>query len=170
MPADADLDDLDNVDISSPSDGQVLTYNTTTYKWENADPTGGGSGGTTITLLATATDPGTSAVSVNVSDVGDYDDMLVEVVTRYGEGTSVSPYYYGITTNLSEIAKHWYYNDIDNGYSQAGAAFLFPKWHNSAITANIKVYPNNSARTSYYVKVTGTADYVKTVKLYGIIY
>lgn len=37
-----DLDDLGDVDITSPSNGQVLKYNGTSQKWENG--TGGGSG------------------------------------------------------------------------------------------------------------------------------
>jgi hypothetical protein len=33
-----DLDDLGDVDASSPSDGQVLTYNNTSGNWEAATP------------------------------------------------------------------------------------------------------------------------------------
>lgn len=36
----SDLDDLTDVDISSPTNGQVLKYNSTTQKWENADDGG----------------------------------------------------------------------------------------------------------------------------------
>lgn len=35
LPDDADLDDLDNVDISSPSDGQILKYDSTSGTWKN---------------------------------------------------------------------------------------------------------------------------------------
>lgn len=37
------LDDLTDVDITSPSNGQVLTYNSTSGEWENANPSGGAS-------------------------------------------------------------------------------------------------------------------------------
>lgn len=37
----SDLDDLDDVNISSPSNGQVLKYNTSTQKWENQAESGG---------------------------------------------------------------------------------------------------------------------------------
>ena len=37
------LSELSDVSISNPIDGQVLTYNATTQKWENKTPTGGGS-------------------------------------------------------------------------------------------------------------------------------
>ena len=36
------LSELSDVSISNPTDGQVLTYNATTQKWENKTPTGGG--------------------------------------------------------------------------------------------------------------------------------
>lgn len=34
----ADLNDLSDVDITSPSDGQIMTYNGTSQEWENKDP------------------------------------------------------------------------------------------------------------------------------------
>lgn len=40
-----DLAGLYDVDIPSPADGQVLTFNAATEKWEAVDPTGGGGGG-----------------------------------------------------------------------------------------------------------------------------
>lgn len=38
------LNDLSDVTLASPSNGQVLKYNATTGKWENADESGGGGG------------------------------------------------------------------------------------------------------------------------------
>ena len=40
----SNLTDLGDVDADSPTDGQVLTFNGTTDKWEPRAPTGGGSG------------------------------------------------------------------------------------------------------------------------------
>ena len=34
----ADLNDLSDVDITNPSDGQIMTYNATAQEWENKDP------------------------------------------------------------------------------------------------------------------------------------
>lgn len=49
-----DLDDLLDVTLSSPQNGQVLKYNTTTSKWENANESGGGAtiDDTTISALS----------------------------------------------------------------------------------------------------------------------
>ena len=43
------LNDLSNVDITSPTNGQVLKYNSSTQKWENG--TGGGGGASAISDL-----------------------------------------------------------------------------------------------------------------------
>lgn len=42
----SDLNDLSDVTLLSPQNGQVLKYNTTTSKWENANESGGGGGAT----------------------------------------------------------------------------------------------------------------------------
>ena len=39
----SDISDLGDVEITSPSNGQVLKYNSTTEKWENSDESGGAS-------------------------------------------------------------------------------------------------------------------------------
>lgn len=44
----APLADLPDVNLTSPTNGQVLKYNSTSSKWENANESGGGSGGHTI--------------------------------------------------------------------------------------------------------------------------
>lgn len=41
-PSGIDLDDIDDVDLSSPTDGQVLKYDGTNQKWINANESGGG--------------------------------------------------------------------------------------------------------------------------------
>lgn len=41
----SDLDDLSDVDITTPSNGQVLQYDGVKSKWINATPSGGGGGG-----------------------------------------------------------------------------------------------------------------------------
>lgn len=38
----SDLDDLSDVDLDNPTNGQVLKYNSETSKWENANESGGG--------------------------------------------------------------------------------------------------------------------------------
>lgn len=46
-----DIGDLENVEITSPQNGQVLGFNSTTGKWENQNSGGGGGGSTTLAGL-----------------------------------------------------------------------------------------------------------------------
>ena len=60
-----DLNDLSDVAISSPTNGQVLKYNSTSGKWENG--TGGGGGGITKTQLF-AQSPSQHPDTITLSD------------------------------------------------------------------------------------------------------
>jgi hypothetical protein len=62
------LDDLADVNAPTPSNGQVLTYNTTTSDWEAATPSGGGSG-TVTSVGLTMPAPTNAAFSVTGSPV-----------------------------------------------------------------------------------------------------
>lgn len=56
QPGASALDDLTNVDITSPTNGQVLKYDSTNQEWVNANESGGGGSTVTITpTLATGT-------------------------------------------------------------------------------------------------------------------
>lgn len=52
QPGASALDDLTNVDITSPTNGQVLKYDSTNQEWVNANESGGG-GGSTVTITPT---------------------------------------------------------------------------------------------------------------------
>lgn len=69
----ANLGDLDDVDISSPTNGQVLTYNSTSQQWENATPSGGASyTDVTGTLLAGSTSITLSDASIDSTKTFDF--------------------------------------------------------------------------------------------------
>lgn len=52
QPGASALDDLTNVDITSPTNGQVLKYDSANQEWVNANESGGG-GGSTVTITPT---------------------------------------------------------------------------------------------------------------------
>ena len=52
----SDIDDLADVDITNPTNGQVLTYDSTSQTWKNAASGGGGGGGAVIDDTTTALD------------------------------------------------------------------------------------------------------------------
>lgn len=64
---------LTDVDISSPTNGQVLKYNSTTQKWENADESGGKVISPTMTELNNGTK--TSNTYVLSDDISNYDEI-----------------------------------------------------------------------------------------------
>ncbi len=114
------LSDLSDVDINTPTDTQVLTYDSGSDKWINADSQGGGGGSTwgTITgTLSSQTDLQTaldakvpttrtvnghalsSNVTVSASDVGAPSGSGTSTGTNTGDQTSIV----GITGTLSEF-------------------------------------------------------------------
>lgn len=72
----SNIGELDNVDISSPANNQVLTYNSTTQKWENANAQGGSGdyvGLYGMTEIQSSDGQGTTAVDLNdYTTVGNY--------------------------------------------------------------------------------------------------
>ena len=86
---DNSLDDLNNVDITSPTNGQVLTYNSTTGEWENADPSGGGS--SDIVMIEQSNiqlDTGQSTTVTFTNNAIDATKAIDIYVDRYGVDTS----------------------------------------------------------------------------------
>jgi len=83
------LDDLADVNAPTPTNGQVLTYNTTTSDWEAATPSGGGSG-TVTSVGLTMPAPTNAAFSVTGSPVTTTGTLAVGAngtVDQYIDGT-----------------------------------------------------------------------------------
>jgi hypothetical protein len=83
------LDDLADVNAPTPSNGQVLTYNTTTSDWEAATPSAGGSG-TVTSVGLTMPAPTNAAFSVTGSPVTTTGTLAVGAngtVDQYIDGT-----------------------------------------------------------------------------------
>lgn len=76
-----DLNDLTDVNITSPTNGQVMKYNATTQKWENG--TGGGGGGNVVELTQqqydalVTPDPDTTYI-ITDADAIDMDDYATQ--------------------------------------------------------------------------------------------
>lgn len=71
------LDELHNTNITNPSNGQVLKYNGTRSKWENANESGGST--ERVTKLAYGAEPDldvTGAAELVVTEYGDYSSYL----------------------------------------------------------------------------------------------
>ena len=71
-----ELNGLSDVNVSSPTNGQVLSYNSTTEKWENK---AGGGGGSSATFLSqTLTTGSTSVTFTGIPTIG---TKVVDVYT-----------------------------------------------------------------------------------------
>ena len=110
-----DIADLSDVDISSPTDGQILKYNITTSKWENAAESGG-------------TNPtGTAVADLNSVQIG---NDIYSIPSGGGGGGSNDGYYketeiYSSTSSSASITLNNSYLDYDaliflNKYNSGG--------------------------------------------------
>lgn len=80
------LKDLADARISSPTNGQVLTYDSTLNVWKNADATGGGGGGTwgSITgTLSSQTDLQTALNARFIKATDDTDDITEGATNKF---------------------------------------------------------------------------------------
>ena len=128
------LDDLADVNAPTPTNGQVLTYNTTTSDWEAATPSAGGSGtvtsvGLTVPSAFSVTgSPITTAGTLAITGAGlstQYvrgDGQLANFPTTSGGGSSVS-YYLNGSINQGTIGGSTYYQMSKTAIFGAGTDF-----------------------------------------------
>ena len=66
----SNLEDLDDVQLDGPSEGQVLTWNDSEEKWENRDPSGGGDANTGNIVFEgdTLTNPSNEIINLEASN------------------------------------------------------------------------------------------------------
>jgi hypothetical protein len=126
------LDDLADVNAPTPSNGQVLSYNSTTSDWEAVTPASGGS----VTSVALTVPPAfnvtgspiTTAGTLAISGAGlatQYvrgDGQLANFPTTGGGGSSVS-YYLNGSINQGTIGGSTYYQMSKTAVFGAGTDF-----------------------------------------------
>ena len=143
-----DLDDLGDVDITSPSNGQVLKYNGTSQKWENG--TGGGSGDSVS--WSQIQQSGTKIAEIEINGVttdvyaptgGGFSALLV--ITA-GTGLTVTASKGGDSYTATEISTGTYEVSVDS----AGTWTV----SDGSNTATVAV----SASTTYYVTLSSVPD------------
>lgn len=112
-----DLDDLSDVALSSPSNGQVLKYNSTTGKWENANESGGG--GTSSYFVIEVEDNQSTGYLEVVTSADDILDAVlhdVPIVATYGNTTYTIMNVYeqtgGGSITLTFVAVSSYHEDL----------------------------------------------------------
>lgn len=171
------LDDLTDVDIATPSDGQVLSYNSTSGKWENSDSSGGyfditgtlTAGSTSITLgndRVTATS--TTEVFTDTPDV-DYNTKtmistdVTSAIINIKKDTSVTA---GLIVSVEDSLGTVISTDsvLNTQHNLERSAYVIEdvmkiwydsndyKWHTRALTKcewNLVVYEANDLMSSW---------------------
>lgn len=66
------VSDLTDVDLTNLANGQILKYNGTSHKWENANESGGGSGSSEQTILYIAPSMSETQISVDLTAYDEY--------------------------------------------------------------------------------------------------
>ena len=128
----SNLSDLDDTNISSPTNGQVLKYNGTSSKWENAS--GGGGGGASILFGTT----------FPTSQQGSDGDLYV----KYRTGL-------GLTALFGKISGEWNPLNLFAEY-----AWDFTKSLTS-INNGTDVVLSGATRTASGIVLSGSYDYIR---------
>lgn len=145
------LDDLTDVTIATPADGQVLTYDSGTSTWVNEAPGGGGTWGSITGTLSDQTDL-----------QGVLDDKLEDItglvtqgtnVTITGTGTAIDPYEISASGGSSITGSDTQVLFFDGANNPAGdAGMTFNKTSNVMTVGGVTTNVINSTA----LEVTGT--------------
>lgn len=115
----SNLNDLSDIDLSNPTDGQVLKYNATTGKWEN-----GAGGGTTINSLGDIAD-------VNLSSLAD--GQMIKWDSASGKW---------VNANIPETDTSKCYKTDDSAFTDLADADYVPVYDSSATTKKKSLWSN----------------------------
>jgi hypothetical protein len=183
------LDDLADVNAPTPSNGQVLTYNTTTSDWEAATPSAGGS----VTSVALTVPPAFSVTGSPITTAGTLaisgaglatqyvrgDGQLANFPTTGGGGSSVS-YYLNGSINQGTIGGSTYYQMSKTAVFGAGTDFtrtnaqgngLIAQFITDANDPNVLLVPGGNFNLELYFSASSSGGspsfYVELYKYDG---
>lgn len=116
------LGELDNVQIEDPSNGQVLTWNSNGEKWENQDPSGGGSTGNFV-FNGNVLEMNDDAEDMSIKSPDDLyldalgDDVFVraEDDVRIRAGANFDEDTYSYAWNFRDSGELAFYSDASDG-------------------------------------------------------
>lgn len=158
-----ELNDLNDVNITTPTNGQVLKYNSTSQKWENG--TGGG-GGNTVELTQTqydalqTKDPDTTYI-ITDADAIDMDDYALASTVTTGLAAKADKQTVTANTNAKKFP-HWNEQGVITG-EDTDAAYSHSVWLNGTVRTyyspvsgyvNDNVYAPTSAGTSGQIPIS----------------
>lgn len=130
------ISELTDVDLDNLSDGQILKWNDTTQKWENADESGGG-GGTTLDVLFNNSGTSNPSTITLQKPLTDYDFIITHIKSS-GSGRATIGYIY--TVNSMAVG------DIIGGELAAGNGWIWYTYTNATTLTYLGV------AQAYYIK------------------
>jgi hypothetical protein len=185
------LDSLTDVNTPAPTNGQVLTYNTSTGQWIASTPSGGGSGTVTSVALTVPSafnvtgSPITTAGTLAITGAGlatQYvrgDGQLANFPTTSGGGSSVS-YYLNGSINQGTIGGSTYYQMSKTAIFGAGTDFtrtnaagngLIAQFITDANDPNVLLVPGGNFNLELYFSASSSGStpsfYVELYKYDG---
>jgi hypothetical protein len=185
------LDSLTDVNTPAPTNGQVLTYNTSTGQWIASTPSGGGSGTVTSVALTVPSafnvtgSPITTAGTLAITGAGlatQYvrgDGQLANFPTTSGGGSSVS-YYLNGSINQGTIGGSTYYQMSKTAVFGAGTDFtrtnaagngLIAQFITDANDPNVLLVPGGNFNLELYFSASSSGStpsfYVELYKYDG---
>ena len=116
------LSGLTDVDLSSPTNGQVLKYNSTTQKWENANESGGGGGTSIIVVERTDNTSGYAWLTPCDANGNTLKPSEVTLLSIFAEAdmSGAPPYYNGLNVCVDTDMDRYcckLYNTQTGGYA-----------------------------------------------------
>lgn len=157
-----DLNDLTDVTVSNPSNGQVLKYNSTSQKWENG--TGGGGGGNVVELTQqqydalVTPDPDTTYIitdadAIDMDDYATQSDMETVQTALAGKADKQS-----VTANTGLAFPHWNEQGVITG---ADSHSVYQKTYTINDFSGQRVYGTDTNGISIWAPTTkGTQGYI----------
>lgn len=139
------LDDLVNVDLNSPTNGQVLMYDAANNKWYNGTVSGGGGGTGTVTSIATGTGltGGPITTSGTISIDSTYQTYIGHGETAYGWGNHANA---GYATPSSVATQMQNYAYISSGTIHIGESSInTSNFLTSVAFSDLTSHPNTLA-------------------------
>lgn len=108
-----DLNDLSDVDITTPLDGDVLRYDSNSSKWINA--VGGGGGSVTIDTVWTGNEtPSTDGTVITLDETwSDYDILIFDIANGTSYYSTPFLFTHGVVVNRKYILSGFSYNRFD---------------------------------------------------------
>lgn len=149
------LNNLTDVALSSPSNGQVLKYNSSTQKWENANESGGGGSSSLADLSDTSIVlPGNGQVLIFDSETGKWKNQSLPAVD--GEDVSYDNTDSGLTASNVQDA-------IDEVNTEVGTKASTTDVNNKHKVTTLSI--STSDWTTDITSQSGTTLYKKQVSL-----